>query len=71
MREAASRIRLVFAAHCPEARLFRDLIGPRVTRPAEPRPIDLQPLTDKGCKAADHRGRIGYGAISENIPEFV
>jgi hypothetical protein len=33
VREAASRIRLAFAANCPDARLFRDLIRALVPRP--------------------------------------
>jgi Transposase DDE domain group 1 len=33
VRETASRIRLAFAANCPEARTFRDLIGALFPRP--------------------------------------
>ena len=33
VRETASRIRLAFAANCPEASLFRDLIGSLIPRP--------------------------------------
>jgi len=33
VRETASRVRLAFAANCPEARLFRDLIRTLVPRP--------------------------------------
>ena len=33
VRETASRIKLAFAANCPEAPLFRDLIGSLFLRP--------------------------------------
>jgi hypothetical protein len=33
VRETASRIRLAFAANCPDAGLFRDLIGVLIPRP--------------------------------------
>ena len=33
VRETASRIRLAFAANCPDAALFRDLIGALFPRP--------------------------------------
>jgi hypothetical protein len=33
VRETASRVRLAFAANCPDARLFRDLIATLVPRP--------------------------------------
>jgi hypothetical protein len=33
VRETASRIRLAFAANCPDAALFRDLIGSLLPRP--------------------------------------
>jgi len=33
VRETASRIRLAFAANCPEARLFQEMIGSLIPRP--------------------------------------
>ena len=33
VRETASRVRLAFAANCPEARLYRELIGSLIPRP--------------------------------------
>ena len=33
VRETASRIRLAFAANCPDAALFRDLVRPLIPRP--------------------------------------
>ena len=33
VRETASRIRLAFAANCPDAELFRELIGALLPRP--------------------------------------
>jgi hypothetical protein len=33
IRETASRVRLAFAANCPDAALFRDLIGALSLRP--------------------------------------
>jgi hypothetical protein len=34
IKETASRVRLAFAANCPDAELFRDLIGVLILRPA-------------------------------------
>jgi hypothetical protein len=33
IKETASRIRLAFAANCPEAKLFRGLVGTLIPRP--------------------------------------
>ena len=34
VRETGTRIKLAFAANCPNAELFRDLIGSLIPRPA-------------------------------------
>ena len=55
IRETASRIRLAFAANCPDAALFRELgwcadpapdVSGGASAPAEPRLINPQRLTD-------------------------
>ncbi len=33
IKETASRVRLAFAANCPDAELFRDLVGALILRP--------------------------------------
>ena len=35
IKETASRIRLAFAANCPDAELFRGLIGTLILRPTD------------------------------------